>query len=115
MPIYEYLCSRCSVPFEVLFIKSKEEEEVNVMCPKCGSTKTERVMSSPHIRMGKSALATTPDPEPPLQRQKKMGARDGFDGGFEDLEPMEEKNMIMNKDKDGNYIWREKERTTFSS
>jgi ssDNA-binding Zn-finger/Zn-ribbon topoisomerase 1 len=95
-----------------MFVVAEKPEE---KCPKCGSMKVEKVISNSHIRMGKSALVTTPDPEPPLQRQKKMGKKDGYDGGFEDIPQMEDRNMIMNKDRNGNYIWKEKARTTFCS
>lgn len=109
MPIYEYVCSQCSVPFELMFIGACHPEMV---CPKCGSKKIEKVMSAPHVRMGRDALATVPDPEPPLQRQKRMGPMVGYTGGYEDVPQLEEKNMFMNKDREGNYIWKEKERTT---
>lgn len=113
MPIYDFVCCRCSVPFELMFIGANKPEK---KCPKCGSKKVEKVMSTSHIRMGgKSSIATTPDPEPPLQRQKRLGSKDGYEGGFEDIPQMENKDMVMNKDRDGNYHWREKERTTFSS
>jgi len=44
MPIFEYRCSDCSTKFEVLH-KSGEKAE-DVICPKCNSTKSKKLMSS---------------------------------------------------------------------
>ncbi len=42
MPIYEYECSQCQEHFEQLVASSK----VRTACPKCGSKKTKRLLSS---------------------------------------------------------------------
>ncbi len=83
-------------------------------CSSCGSKKITRVVSLPHFRTTHNALATVPDPTPPLQRQKSAGPRKGYDGGYEDLPEMDMSKMVMRKDENGNNIWREKARTTFS-
>jgi putative FmdB family regulatory protein len=44
MPIYEYQCRKCGETFELLFRNS--EEKVHVTCPKCKSTRTQRLMSA---------------------------------------------------------------------
>ncbi len=41
MPIFEYVCKRCNNQFEEL-VFSQDEQTV---CPSCGSTKTEKLMS----------------------------------------------------------------------
>ena len=47
MPAYDYKCKECGKVFEVFRRFSELDEEVN--CPDCGSEKTERVFSIPHI------------------------------------------------------------------
>jgi putative FmdB family regulatory protein len=41
MPIYEFVCSKCSKEFEKLVLGASSE----VSCPECGSSKVERQMS----------------------------------------------------------------------
>jgi len=47
MPAYDYKCKECGKVFEVFRRFSELDEEVK--CPNCGSEKTERVFSIPHI------------------------------------------------------------------
>ncbi|EGB14881.1 regulatory protein, FmdB family [Pseudodesulfovibrio mercurii] len=42
MPIYEYVCKQCGREFEELVFNAEEP----VVCPKCGSTETEKLMSA---------------------------------------------------------------------
>ncbi|MBU4276177.1 MAG: zinc ribbon domain-containing protein [Proteobacteria bacterium] len=42
MPIYEYKCKKCDHDYEALVMGSADAVE----CPKCGSKKKERLMSS---------------------------------------------------------------------
>jgi putative FmdB family regulatory protein len=51
MPIYEYHCKACNVDFEKLVFGSNPE----VSCEKCGSKKTEKLMS--RFGTGKSSSA----------------------------------------------------------
>jgi putative FmdB family regulatory protein len=44
MPIFEFKCRKCRENFEVLF--RSRDEKVSVACPKCGSAKTDRLMSA---------------------------------------------------------------------
>lgn len=44
MPIYEYQCGKCGHCFEQ--IQGVSEKEPETLCPKCGSTKTEKVLST---------------------------------------------------------------------
>jgi len=56
MPLYEYVCKRCSNPFEEL---SSPDE--TAPCPKCGATETDRVRFS-RVAVGKGGadVATSP-------------------------------------------------------
>ena len=56
MPIYEYHCSACGADFEKLVFGANPE----VACEKCGSTKTEKLMS--RFGMGKSSSASASSP-----------------------------------------------------
>jgi putative FmdB family regulatory protein len=42
MPIHEYVCTECGHPFEEL-VRTADQQ---VACPKCGSTKLDRKLSS---------------------------------------------------------------------
>lgn len=42
MPIYEYRCAECEKPFEMLVRAFREE----VQCPRCGSPRVERLLST---------------------------------------------------------------------
>ncbi|BDQ37454.1 hypothetical protein SYK_18140 [Pseudodesulfovibrio nedwellii] len=42
MPIYEYICKECDNEFEELVFS----QDATVVCPKCGSEKTEKLMSA---------------------------------------------------------------------
>lgn len=44
VPIYEYQCVKCGERFEKLLRSMNSSETIE--CPKCGSKKTERAMSS---------------------------------------------------------------------
>lgn len=43
MPIYEYHCTQCGNSFEE--IRSMEQRDKDLICPKCHSTLVERVLS----------------------------------------------------------------------
>jgi putative FmdB family regulatory protein len=53
MPIYEYHCKDCNADFEKLVFGSNPE----VACEKCGSKKTEKLMS--RFGMGKSSSGSS--------------------------------------------------------
>jgi putative FmdB family regulatory protein len=44
MPIYEYRCGKCGHCFEQILAVSAKEPEI--VCPRCGDSKTEKVMST---------------------------------------------------------------------
>ncbi|MDH4266393.1 MAG: zinc ribbon domain-containing protein [Deltaproteobacteria bacterium] len=44
MPIYEYQCSKCAHRFEM--IHGVTEKEPKILCPKCGDSRIQRMISS---------------------------------------------------------------------
>ncbi len=48
MPIFEYVCKRCKNQFEELVFGQDEE----AVCPSCGSTKTQKLMSCCRSKTG---------------------------------------------------------------
>ncbi len=80
MPAYDYKCEECGKVFEVFRRFSELDEEVK--CPDCGSEKTERVFSIPHIEgetVAGSGYGKTESPQvsPGLGRGLGRGPRDG--------------------------------------
>jgi putative FmdB family regulatory protein len=53
MPLYEFRCLRCDECFEILVMK--QEEQVELRCPKCKSEEFERVLSVSCYSMGSEA------------------------------------------------------------
>ena len=53
MPIYEYRCRKCGEDFEFLF--RNREGKITVACPKCKSTRTQRLMSAFSGKIGNTA------------------------------------------------------------
>ena len=47
MPIYEYRCKECGERIEVLIRSEKDLPS----CPNCGSTRMEKLISAPQVRM----------------------------------------------------------------
>jgi len=58
MPLYEYRCAKCKDVFEEL-VKGNPE---SVPCPKCGSAKTERLLSRCRSKMNKFGPGFGDDP-----------------------------------------------------
>lgn len=50
MPIFEFRCIQCTHVFEKIFIGS--DEKADLVCPECGATTLERVVSRTHYTMG---------------------------------------------------------------
>ena len=50
MPIFEFRCLKCGNIFEKLFASKKEE--VEIICPECGSETFERVVSRTNYAIG---------------------------------------------------------------
>jgi len=80
MPAYDYKCEECGKVFEVFRRFAELDEEVK--CPDCGSEKTERVFSIPHIEgetVAGSGYGKTESPQvsPGLGRGLGRGPRDG--------------------------------------
>ena len=53
MPLYEFRCLKCNECFEILVMK--QEEPVELRCPRCKSEEFERVMSVSCHSMGSGA------------------------------------------------------------
>ena len=53
MPIYEFACKQCQGLVELLVRNTKET--VEVVCPDCGSSELERVISRVNSVMGQSS------------------------------------------------------------
>lgn len=53
MPIYEFRCLECKDLFEVLLVKTNEEEEIQ--CPHCQAQHFERVLSATSYAMASSS------------------------------------------------------------
>lgn len=51
MPIYEYHCGKCAAVFEEI-VNSKE---IQVVCPECGSSRAQRMVSACSLRTGGSS------------------------------------------------------------
>lgn len=56
MPIFEFKCTKCEEFFEVIVMKSDEDDSVK--CPKCESKEFERVVSTTNYKMGGSASSS---------------------------------------------------------
>jgi putative FmdB family regulatory protein len=58
MPIYEFRCLGCGHVFEFLKLK-KENEEIEMKCPKCKSSQVERVLSTINVAKSGSGKTTS--------------------------------------------------------
>lgn len=66
MPIYEYRCSSCGQPFELLVLNN-----TTPACPQCGSTALDRQVSIPAVKSDSThALAL----KAAKKRDQKQGA-----------------------------------------
>lgn len=55
MPLYEYDCAECKARFELLVATTQDADRAR--CPKCGSRKTERILSTFAAHSGKPSAA----------------------------------------------------------
>ena len=53
MPIYEYRCQECGEKFEKI-VRSMNNPEPEIKCPKCGGRKVEKFLSAFGIRISGS-------------------------------------------------------------
>lgn len=69
MPIYEFKCQKCDEFFELLVMKSDDDE---LKCPKCGEQSFERIMSTTNfsVKGGASACATAGSEGAGIQERK---------------------------------------------
>lgn len=55
MPIYEFKCLKCEEFIELLVMK--QDEEIEIKCPKCEGRDLERILSSTNYSMGNGSGA----------------------------------------------------------
>jgi putative FmdB family regulatory protein len=58
MPIYEFKCLQCGHVFELLKLK-KENEGLEMKCPKCSSSEVEKILSTMNIARSASGKSTS--------------------------------------------------------
>jgi putative FmdB family regulatory protein len=66
MPIYEFRCLGCGHVFELLKLK-KEDEGLEMKCPKCGSHESEKVLSTMNVAVAEAV---------PVLHSRFQGPRD---------------------------------------
>lgn len=71
MPIYEYKCRECGFEFEELMSSDDDSPQ----CPKCGSSKTEKLMSA--CKGGSGAAAPGDFNLPPMPASGGCGGGGG--------------------------------------
>jgi putative FmdB family regulatory protein len=54
MPIYEFLCLKCQKKF-TLTLTIRERGELSPVCPVCGSTKLETLISSVFVKTSRKS------------------------------------------------------------
>jgi putative FmdB family regulatory protein len=78
MPIYEFECQNCGNRFSEFFRRmSSSDEKLDVVCPRCQSRDTQRVVSSFAVRGvgesgGGAAEAEAPAPKQPAVTPKEQ-------------------------------------------
>jgi putative FmdB family regulatory protein len=55
MPIYEYRCRNCNATFEMLV-----RAGTTVICPHCGSSSLDKLLSAPVVLSGREERCDTP-------------------------------------------------------
>ena len=56
MPMYDYRCKNCDEIYEEL-VFSSDTPNKEIKCPKCGETKSERLLSAPTISTGSASMS----------------------------------------------------------
>jgi putative FmdB family regulatory protein len=77
MPIFEYVCKRCKNQFEELVFG---QDEVAV-CPSCGSTKTQKLMSRCRSKAGGGPGGADEAPSAKAAPARSGGGCAGCSGG----------------------------------
>ena len=57
MPLYEFRCLKCNEVFEILVVR--DEDNVEMKCPNCGSEDFERVLSTTSYTVGSGKGVST--------------------------------------------------------
>ncbi len=77
MPIFEFVCKRCKNQFEELVFGQDEE----AVCPSCGSTKTQKLMSCCRSKVGGGAGGGDDAPAAQAAPAPARGGCSGCSGG----------------------------------
>lgn len=79
MPIYEYLCIGCSLPFELIHLGSEKAEPI---CPHCDSTDAKKQITSPGLYSigGDNSASTPPKSRATQETNRRMAKRERVDG-----------------------------------
>ena len=87
MPIYEYLCTPCGRVVSLLIRKYDEADQDMAICPSCGKTDLQRLISAPSILSGKNSISeprkSPNDPHLLAQNMRSSMRRSGQDYGTE--------------------------------
>ena len=66
MPIYEYLCAPCQKRISLLIRNYDEADKDTTLCPYCGKSDLQRLVSAPSISSGKNPdIETSKSPNDP--------------------------------------------------
>ena len=77
MPIFEFVCKRCKNQFEELVFGQDEE----AVCPSCGSTKTQKLMSCCRAKTGSEPGGAEDAPAAQAAPARSGGGCSGCSGG----------------------------------
>ena len=87
MPIYEYLCTPCGRVVSLLIRKYDEADQGMAICPSCGKTDLQRLISAPSISRGKNSISeprkSPNDPHLLAQNMRSSMRKSGQDYGTE--------------------------------
>lgn len=88
MPIYEYDCRDCKKTVSIFFLTVSEAENEQAVCPKCGQSRLNRVLSSTLLIRARAKPEKTNSPKVPqndskslAETMKKESRRSGLDYG----------------------------------
>lgn len=88
MPIYEYDCRDCKKTVSIFFLTVSEAENERAVCPKCGQSRLNRVLSSTLLLRDRAKPEKTSSPKVPendskslSETMKKESHRSGLDYG----------------------------------
>ena len=75
MPIYEYHCQACDERFDKL-VRSSQQEDVDILCPACQSSKVRRLISAPAVHTGDQGSPQQGAAEPASAQPEVFGRKE---------------------------------------